>query len=166
MANDDPLREEVGSLINLVHQIDETLRAELRMLHHDRATEAGLEEALTDLVSTVSAETDLDIALEVDMSSEPDEVPRQAVFRSASEALTNIRKHASAASVLISVRDVGDSLVLSVEDDGSGGRIVPGLGLTTSRERLESIGGSLEVTSRTGRGTLLTATAPMSLERS
>jgi two-component system sensor histidine kinase DesK len=52
-------------------------------------------------------------------------------------------------------------LVLRVEDDGRGGAIVPGNGLTGMRERLGGVGAELRVDSGRGRGTVLMVSLPL-----
>ena len=77
------------------------------------------------------------------------------------EALTNVMKHAHAesAKVLASV-DKG-SLRIEVRDDGTGGADPSGHGLVGMRDRVTALGGSLDVESPAGRGTLLSATLPL-----
>jgi signal transduction histidine kinase len=85
------------------------------------------------------------------------------VYRVLQEALTNVARHAGARSV--SVRLVrGEGLVeLRVQDDGNGFK--PGksgrLGLRGMRERASLLGGSVEVESRPGAGTTITARIPV-----
>lgn len=77
------------------------------------------------------------------------------------EAVTNVQRHAHASRVRIALEDEGQQLVLRIEDDGRGGLIVPGNGLTGMRERLAGIGAQLSIESRRGRGTTLVATMPL-----
>ena len=166
LPNGDPLRAELESLAESVHDIDRILRAELRMLHKGLLADLGLGTALAALAETVEAETDLRVEVSVDLDFEPGDLARQAVFRAASEAVTNVRRHADASSVCIEVTTHRGLVELTVTDDGAGGEIVPGLGLTTHRERLETLGGSLRVTSRPGSGTTFEASVPMTVEES
>jgi two-component system sensor histidine kinase DesK len=78
------------------------------------------------------------------------------------EAVTNIQRHANAAwvQVRLSIAENGDVL-LRVEDDGDGGEIVPGNGLTGMRERVEAVGGALTLEAVRGRGTILTIRIPL-----
>ncbi len=156
-----PAAAELERLGQVVRHIDGTLRAELRLLHEGLAADAGLEPALEELVAATRRETDLVIDLDVSLRREPASVPRAALYRAAREGLTNVRKHAGARRV--SIRVVGDEDRAQVEmsDDGSGERAAPGLGLTTTREGLEAIGGGLMVTFRKGRGTVYKAWVPM-----
>jgi two-component system sensor histidine kinase DesK len=73
------------------------------------------------------------------------------------EAVTNIQRHARAnrACVRLTVRDGNAHLV--VEDDGRGGSVMPGNGLTGMRERLRALEGDLAIVSERGRGTRLEA---------
>jgi len=74
------------------------------------------------------------------------------------EAVTNIQRHAQALSTRICLRDEEGKLVLRIEDNGRGGAIIPGNGLTGMRERLAVIGAKLRVHSERGRGTQLCIT--------
>lgn len=77
------------------------------------------------------------------------------------EATTNIRRHSGATGVTIRVRKDSAAVLVEVVDDGRGGRIVPGNGLNGMRERLESVGGSLQLIPNVSGGTLLRATVPL-----
>ncbi|RYI89836.1 MAG: hypothetical protein EON47_21630, partial [Acetobacteraceae bacterium] len=83
------------------------------------------------------------------------------------EALTNVLKHARARTVSVLLERRDDGLRLIVEDDGDGfdpdaapGDARPHLGLSGMRERLQLVGGSLEVESAPGSGTTLFMTVP------
>jgi signal transduction histidine kinase len=100
-----------------------------------------------------------------------DRVPVEAsveehLYRCAQEALHNVVKHAQADRVIVRVRANGDGrLVLEIEDDGDGfdPAATPAghLGLRTMRDRMEQVGGTLEVESESGGGTLVRDTAPV-----
>jgi signal transduction histidine kinase len=87
------------------------------------------------------------------------------VYRITQEALRNIARHSGArtASVLLDVAD--DSLILTIRDTGSGfsvdtARAQPGLGLTSMEERARMPGGTFEITSRPGKGTIIRVQIP------
>ncbi len=80
------------------------------------------------------------------------------------EAVTNIQRHARATSAHVSLRAEGSRVVLCIDDDGRGGAIVPGNGLTGMRERLAGIGAELRIESERGRGTRLSASLPLPKE--
>jgi two-component system sensor histidine kinase DesK len=77
------------------------------------------------------------------------------------EAATNIQRHARAISARVTLQVEDARLVLRVEDDGRGGAIVPGNGLSGMRERLAGVGAELRVDSGRGRGTVLIASLPV-----
>ena len=97
------------------------------------------------------------------MLDEPLAVPPRVelqLLRVIQESLANVRKHARATRVRVSVRRVASGLEAEVEDDGVGfdpekvaRADLPRFGLTIMRERAESAGGRLEIESRPGRGT-------------
>ncbi|HWQ83003.1 MAG TPA: GAF domain-containing protein, partial [Anaerolineales bacterium] len=99
-----------------------------------------------------------------------------AIFRVVQEALNNIARHAAARNVWIQLNYNHQCLTVTVEDDGIGFepssvQISPsghpgkgnqrGLGLMGMRERLELLGGTLEITSLPGQGTELVITVPL-----
>jgi signal transduction histidine kinase len=80
------------------------------------------------------------------------------------EAMQNAGKYASAERVVVTVRRRPDELALSISDDGVGfdpATARRGVGLRSMTERTESLGGSLEVRSSPGRGTVVTARLPL-----
>jgi signal transduction histidine kinase len=96
-------------------------------------------------------------------SAEPREPDVQtAMYFVCSEALANVAKHADARRVRIQVTDRIGLLILRVEDDGRGGAgIGEGTGLQGVRDRLETLGGRLSITSPPDGGTRLIATLPV-----
>ncbi|HZH44888.1 MAG TPA: sensor histidine kinase [Lysobacter sp.] len=77
------------------------------------------------------------------------------------EAVTNIQRHARAHHAEVTLSALPRELVLTVSDDGRGGAITPGNGLSGMRERIEALGGRLRVDSAPGRGTRLEARLPL-----
>jgi signal transduction histidine kinase len=87
-----------------------------------------------------------------------------AAYYVASEALTNVAKHANASVVHVDVEARDGTLHLSIRDDGVGGAD-PGrgsgiLGLT---DRVEALGGTIAVRSPAGEGTSMVAQLPIEL---
>ena len=79
------------------------------------------------------------------------------------EAIQNAAKHAHASLIRVTLSGTADALELSVEDDGRGfepGADRAGAGLTNLRERVESVGGALTVSSAPGLGTRVRAVLP------
>lgn len=90
------------------------------------------------------------------------------LVRIVQEALSNVRKHASAASATVRISTEGGAVTLEVIDDGHGFDLDlseptgwPRLGLQTMRERAQAIGGQFELDSRPGSGTHVTVRLPL-----
>ena len=90
-----------------------------------------------------------------------------ACFRVAQEAVTNVLRHAKARNLWMRLFTAGGRLALSVRDDGSGfdleaarrrGAAGASLGLVGIEERIALAGGTLELRSACGQGTVLLAT--------
>lgn len=93
-------------------------------------------------------------------------VMADSLYRVAQEALNNALKHANGDSVTVEIGRLGDAVVLRVADNGAGfdslhPRDGAGMGLTTMRERVEGLGGSLKISSAPGEGTVVEATVPL-----
>lgn len=91
------------------------------------------------------------------------------IFRILQEALNNVAKHSHAELVRVSLCNHGGSTELTVEDTGVGfdwesahssGNSRPGFGLVSMKERTQLSGGSLSVQTRSGAGTVITASWP------
>ena len=77
------------------------------------------------------------------------------------EAVTNVLRHAQATSVQVEVTRQGRAVQLEVQDDGRGIHGAPGNGLTGMRERVEALGGALQIDSAPGAGTRLRLLLPL-----
>jgi signal transduction histidine kinase len=80
------------------------------------------------------------------------------------EALTNAGRHSRAKNVEVRLRTEGETLLAEVADDGRGfdpTATQGGVGLVGMRERVEAVGGEIEVSSRPGQGTKVTARVPL-----
>ncbi len=158
----DPVADELENLEEIVRQVDTTLRGQLDYLYQGLAADAGLTTALRDLGATTEAETGVSVHL--DLAAEPDDlssVGRTALFRAAQEGVVNVRKHAEARNVWIELGVEGDRVAVEVRDDGNGFGGEAGLGLTTTRERLEALGGGVTVRRRRGGGSVFAAWLPV-----
>jgi two-component system sensor histidine kinase DesK len=77
------------------------------------------------------------------------------------EAVTNIHRHSGARHATIEIRNDADSVLLVVRDDGKGGIIKRGNGLTGIGERVHNLAGTLDITSSPGKGTVVSARLPL-----
>jgi signal transduction histidine kinase len=151
------LRRELGDVRSFISQLRPPLLDEL-----------GLDGAIMDTVAHIATLTGL--AIETDLTA-PTEVlgdgQKTVVLRVAQEALQNVRKHASAATVAVTTRVDGDEWVLEVRDDGRGfdvGAVAArgrrNFGLQFMRERAELIGARFDVRSRPDGGTVVRLAIP------
>lgn len=82
-----------------------------------------------------------------------------AALRSVEAALNNVLRHASASRVHLRAGCEAEAIVVVVQDDGVGfapARVMPGLGHGGLGDRLEALGGSVQIASEPGRGTRVT----------
>jgi len=123
-------------------------------LHDD-----DLDRALERLVATFDGDG-RQVGLKVDVEQPMPSDVTVAVYRSVAEGITNALRHGAASHVSVRVTAAGGRVVVDVGDDGVGGPIAPGVGITSLRQRAEQLGGSLVVGPRDGRGTLLHVELP------
>jgi signal transduction histidine kinase len=135
--------------------------AELRELaaglHPLALAERGLRDALRELA--------VRFPLAVDVAAPAARFPIEVeatVYFVCSEALANAAKHAEASRVWIDVADRRESLTVRISDDGRGGaNTSSGSGLRGLIDRVEALGGRLEISSPPDRGTVLSAAIPL-----
>jgi signal transduction histidine kinase len=135
----------------------EELRELARGIHPTVLTDRGLGAALDALVQRAPMPVDLRVAVPERL----DAAIEAAAYFLVSEALTNAAKHAEATAVGVDVASVDGTLVVTVADDGVGGADAGrGSGVRGLVDRVEAVGGRLEVSSPPGEGTRLCARLP------
>jgi signal transduction histidine kinase len=133
------------------------LRGLARGLHPGALAERGLRSALESL--TVGSEVPM--TLDVAVDELPPDVELAAYFV-VSESLTNARRYAEAGAIRVLVGHVEDTLLVEIVDDGCGGADPSaGTGLRGLADRIDTLGGRLEVDSRPGAGTRVSARLPL-----
>ena len=127
-------------------------------LHPRVLTEHGLAIALASLAERSPVATELVVP---DVRFPPE--VEAAVYFVCSEALANVAKHASAQTASVSIRVVPGELVAEVIDDGRGGAAITGggTGIRGLADRVEALGGSLELVSAPAAGTRVRARLPL-----
>jgi signal transduction histidine kinase len=102
------------------------------------------------------------VLVEVDPGDRLAAAQEAALYFTASEALANVARYARAGEASIEVRRGPGAVTLTVRDDGVGGADMgKGTGLRGLADRVEALGGTLEVVSPPGAGTTLRATLPL-----
>jgi signal transduction histidine kinase len=145
----------------------QSLRSMIAELRPPALDELGLAPALTSLAQRTSTTTGLEVRTDVDLGGEPRLTPEveTTVYRIVQEALTNVAKHANAATVELSVRFAEHAVLIAVSDDGVGfdpaGEPDGGFGLTGMRERVDLAGGELSVLPGSRAGTVVRARLPL-----
>lgn len=138
-----------------------TAVAELRQIAHGirpSALDEGLEAALRQLSGR--SPTPVQLRIGDSLGIVPELVGATAYFVAA-EAVHNAVKHAGARRITVRLGREGESVRLSVSDDGRGGATrTPGGGLAGLADRVGALGGSINVRSQDGRGTVIEAVLP------
>ncbi|MFF1658917.1 CHASE3 domain-containing protein [Streptomyces sp. NPDC058255] len=159
-AGQSELETELGRVADELNAVVDDLREIARGIHPAILSEGGLGPALRTLARRAAIAVDLDVGT-ITRLPEPIEVVAYYVV---SEALTNATRHARATVVRVAVEERDDHLHLSMRDDGVGGADpARGSGLIGLRDRAEALGGSIEVTSPPGEGTLILVRLPLRL---
>ena len=145
------IAERASDVLNQVREIS-------RGIHPAILSELGLTRGLKALARRSAVPVELDLRAGRRL---PDHV-EVAAYYAVSEALANATKHAHASAVHVELDTPGATLRLAIRDDGIGGADpARGSGLTGLRDRIEALGGTLEVTSPAGGGTTLLIEIPV-----
>jgi len=171
LLSDDPrLPADLAPLVlrngKLATEVVDALRTVIHGLRPPVLDDLGAVAALRQLVAEVRSRHGIEVRLEV--SGDQVRLSDQCeltVYRVAQEALSNVVRHAHATHTRVDLH-FGEQVVLTVTDDGCGlpaSRVTSdgsggGLGLMGMRERVNLIGGSLQVRGRKPHGTLVRAT--------
>ena len=146
--------------VDHAHALTKELLVELRSVVSAMREEAPLDlsGALQTLASgiphpRVHLDFENDLRVEVALA--------HTIFRCVQEALTNAVRHAGAENVFLSIEAKDDTVAVTVRDDGRGAaELRVGHGLSGLRERIEGLGGKIEVEAQPGVGLTLRALLP------
>ena len=152
----------VEKSVDIVHDFARELRPAV-------LDDLGLIPALHSFVKLFSKRTHIHVHLKAFAGIEELDIAKRTVlFRVAQEALTNVSRHARASRVEINIQKLADGIGMTIKDNGKSFEVKSvlnargrkRLGLLGMRERLEMVGGRLEIESVTGKGTTITAKIP------
>ena len=140
----------------------DTMRELARGIYPPLLASDGLEAALRAQIRRITVPVDLQLD---DVARQPREV-EGAVYFCCLEALQNVAKYAEAGRISLRLWTEDANLAFSVQDDGKGFdpvTVPQGSGLQNMRDRVEALGGSLEVRSMPGKGTTIQGRVPVGL---
>ncbi len=173
-TNPHMVARELEGLLQTVNRSINQCRQLMSALSPDLIDTLGLVAALRQLLDHFAMETEVTVS-----SHLPEEFRMLSrdlsicLYRVAEEALRNVRKHAAASSVRLSVREDGENVILSVSDDGRGfdrTRELPWIrdgnkfGLLYMRHRVEALGGSLTINTGLNEGCGITVVMRSTME--
>jgi signal transduction histidine kinase len=155
------LEAELSRIAEGLASVFEELREISRGIHPAILSKRGLEPALR----VMACRSPVPVELELRVGSRLPEHVEVGAYYMVSEALTNAAKYAQASVVHVEL-DAGETTVrLAIRDDGIGGADpAQGLGLLSLRDRVATLGGTLQITSPAGRGTRLMIEIPLPSE--
>lgn len=141
---------------------------EVRGISHDLMPEVlesfGLKEAVKQICNSLQDRSGIQVKFDhVDLETRYNPLIEMNLYRIAQELVNNIQKHSKCKRVFVTLMDHGDSLNLTVEDDGQGfdkSQDVNGIGLRNVRSRVALMGGQIDVESALNSGTLINIEVP------
>jgi signal transduction histidine kinase len=156
-----PLKDQISHFVTSVAGISEDLQEISRGIHPSILSKGGLGPALKTLARRSAVPVQLDLGSDRRLP----ESAEVAAYYVVAEALTNAAKHARASAVNVRVEADGANLHISIRDDGIGGAdSAKGSGLTGLSDRVEALGGRMQITSPAGSGTSMRVTIPLKIE--
>jgi signal transduction histidine kinase len=157
------LEDALSQVADGLASVFDDLREISHGIHPAILSEGGLLAALKALCRRSVLPVELDLRAE----RRPPERVEVAAYYVVSEALANAAKHAQASVVKIELDTPDEILQLAIRDDGIGGADPSqGSGLVGLRDRIEALGGTLQVTSPAGKGTTLLIEVPFEAQNS
>jgi len=163
--NPDRARQRVQRALDVTRDSLEEARRSVLTLRGTPLAGRPLPEALTALARAVTADTGIRVRVDASRATPLPVGAESELFRIAQEALTNVRRHARATEVTVTLETRGRRAHLTIHDNGRGfaaERVADGrVGLVGMRERAELLRGALRIRSTPGHGTTVGASIPL-----
>jgi signal transduction histidine kinase len=154
----EKVRTELSNVGEGLTSVLDDLREISRGIHPAILSEGGLAPAL----KTLARRSPVPVALDIRVENRLPDGVEVAAYYVVSEMLTNTAKHAQASAVHVDVALDDEVLQISVRDDGVGGADpAGGSGLVGLRDRVEALGGTIDLKSTTGAGTAVEVLLPL-----
>jgi signal transduction histidine kinase len=156
------LLEQISDVVSGLAGVSKDLQEISRGIHPAILSKGGLGPALKALARRSAVPVQLDLAVDPGLPQSAE----VAAYYVVAEALTNTAKHARASVVNVRVEAEDANLHLCIRDDGIGGADSRnGSGLIGLTDRVEALGGQMDVSSPLGSGTSLLVKIPIEVNR-
>ncbi len=142
----------------------ENVREVSQLLRPPILDDFGLNDSLRSLAENSAERTGKEVRYISTFTGRLDRTSETQIFRIAQEALTNVARHSNATEVRIELAQRGDTLRLSISDNGKGMSVVKattGTGLVGMRARARVAGGTLSMESSPGNGVRIRVELPL-----
>ena len=156
------IRPELVDAQETVRSSLDEVRGIARRLRPDVLDDLGLHSALNALCTEFSQATGITVVKHI--APRPDRLKPDVelvCYRIAQESLTNVARHAGANKVWLDLHTNTEQLMLRIADDGRGGVVTEGAGITGMRERALLVNAVLTITSPTDEGTEVRLAIPV-----
>jgi signal transduction histidine kinase len=162
-AMDDDARDRINHCVDELDATIREIRTTIFEIDEDDDESRPLSERVDGLADEVRTRLGIEVAVELghDLDQLVSAHCAHHTVQALREALSNVARHSSASSARVTVAAVNDLIVFTVNDDGVGFATTagPGRGLRNLSWRADQLGGTFEVESAVGRGTLVRWTA-------
>lgn len=165
LTDPDKAQKQVAMVEEMAGNAQSEMRALLLHLRPAHLEGKGLKEGVDDLLNELRQKHDLDISWHVDPLPELAKGIEDHLFRIIQEAISNVLRHAKASSLQVWLAVLQNQIRLKIQDDGIGFNpdVVKhsSYGLRSMKERVNEIGGVLEVISLPNKGTQINVKVPL-----
>lgn len=163
------LRNELGRLYELSQQAYQGIKHYAQALRPSILDDLGLVAAIKWLAEETHSLSGIDVRVRTDTLPPVSPEPQLVLFRIVQESLNNVQRHSGASEASVRLECQRDEIKVTISDNGKGFKLPRQisefasqgkLGLTGMEERVQLIGGRLEVSSWEGKGTTITVRLP------
>ncbi|MGA7987912.1 MAG: GAF domain-containing sensor histidine kinase [Candidatus Dormiibacterota bacterium] len=165
LVGDTRIADRIQQYVTEIDRVIGDVRSYIFGLRPSVLMPGNLTNMIEQLAHEMQERTGVTVAVDVDISLEPALADEAAqIAHIVREALSNVGRHAGAATCRVSIRRDGESAVVEIDDDGQGFDVENahrGMGMGNLAQRAEAIHGTLNVQSEPGQGTAVRITIPL-----
>ena len=165
LAGDPEIDQRIQEVVGELDRVIRDLRNYIFGLRPGLLADRQLGNALRDLASELEQRSGVTTVVDIDAEVVSELAPRAAdIVQLTREALSNVSRHAQAATCRVSLHREGERAVLEIDDDGRGfdpERVERGQGLGNLAARAASLGGKLDIHSSADEGTTVRVCIPL-----